>query len=356
VPKHKTPKNWKKIIKRSVVLVLVLALLSGGWIGWSFYRSFAKITHDNNPLGLLGIFYHTPLKNQSGRVNILVAGDSADDPGHQGANLTDSIMILSLDTKNHTAFLLSIPRDTWVYIPSMGYQKINASNDVTNFHQAGYPNGGMGQLEELINQYFGIPIDYYALVNYSAFKDTVNALGGIRVDIQSPDPRGLYDAYTHLDLPNGSVTLNGQTALDLARARGDEAAGDISYGFPNSDFDRTEHQRQMAIAIKEKATSIGFLSNPLKVARFINAIGNNVQTDLKLNDVESLYSDTKGINNSNIKSYGLNNINGQNLLTGYYSTDGQDALIPAAGFNNFTQIQSVVQQLMSTTSNTSKST
>ena len=110
----------------------------------------------------------------------------------------------------------------------------------------------------------------------------------------------------------------------------------------------------MAIAIKDKATNIGFLSNPLKVGQFIDAIGNNVQTNLKLNDVESLYSDTKGISNANIKSYGLNEINGQELLTGYLAPNGEDALIPTAGFNNFTQIQTVIQQIMSAgTNNTS---
>lgn len=338
--------NWRKIIKLSFLTILAALLITGGWVGWNFYRNVAKITHNNNPLALFGLFIHAPLKNQNGRVNILVAGDSVGDPNHQGASLADSIMVMSLDTKNDTAFLLSIPRDTWVNIPSLGYEKINAANDVSNFQEAGYPSGGMGQLEAIISQDFNTPIDYYALVNYAAFKDTVNAVGGITVDIQSPDPRGIYDAYTNLKLPNGEDFLNGQEALNLARARGDNVAGDISYGLPNSDFDRTLHQRQMAIAIKSKATSIGFLSNPIKVSNFLNAIGNNVQTDIKLNDIGSLYSDTKNLNNSNIKSYGLNEINGQELLTGYIAPDGEDALIPTAGFNNFSQIQAVIQQLM----------
>src|SRR5581483_1704119 len=149
-------------------------------------------------------------------------------------------MLLSINTKNNTAWMLSIPRDLWVNIPNHGYNKINAvyefgQND--NFSENGYPNGGMGELEKIVSQKLAIPIDYYALINYTAFKQSVDAVGGVSINIQSHDPRGLFDAYTHLKLPNGNVTLNGQQALDLARARGDNAAGDISYGFPQSDFD-----------------------------------------------------------------------------------------------------------------------
>jgi len=65
--------------------------------------------------------------------------------------LTDSILILSLNTNTHTAFLISIPRDLWVYVPGLkSWQKINAANDVSGFSQAGYPSGGMGQLEQII--------------------------------------------------------------------------------------------------------------------------------------------------------------------------------------------------------------
>lgn len=128
-------------------------------------------------------------------------------------------MVVSLDTKNHTGFMLSIPRDLYVDLGgSWGHQKINAANEVSSFRQAGYPAGGMGQLEQVVQNELGIPIDYYALIDYTAFKDAVNAVGRITVTIQSSDPRGLYDAYTNLKLPNGQVTLTGNEALELARS------------------------------------------------------------------------------------------------------------------------------------------
>src|SRR5258708_30037544 len=107
----------------------------------------------------------------------------------------------------------------------------------------------MGLLAEVIQQNLGIKTNYYALINYNALKDGVNAVGGIGVNIQSSDPRGLYDPSidwsTHgplVKLKNGVQHLNGEQALDLARARGD-AYG--SYGFARSDFDRTQNQRMM---------------------------------------------------------------------------------------------------------------
>ncbi|MHB1865234.1 MAG: LCP family protein [Candidatus Saccharimonadales bacterium] len=349
----KVKKRWSR--RRKVVLsMLTIIIILFGWFGSRIIGSLDKVFHGNLFSDAQALFSHNQLKGESsGRVNILVAGDSVGDPGHGGAVLTDSIMVLSIDTKNHSAFLLSIPRDLWVYIPGLNsYQKINATNDVTNFNQAGYPKGGMGQLEQVVQTDLGIPIDYYTLVNYTAFKDAVNAVGGISIKINSPDPRGLYDAYTNLKLPNGNDTLNGQQALDLARARGDGAAGDVYYGFPNSDFTRTMYQREMATAIAKKATSIGVVSNPLKINSLFSSFANNVQTDLNLQNVLTLAQLTKGLNLNNIGSYQYSNsLSGDPnpLLVDYQDpASGQDALIPADGIGNYAGLKGYYQQLVST--------
>jgi LCP family protein required for cell wall assembly len=343
--------NRKKIIKVSIITILLIILISGGWLGWKLYRNAAKITHNNNPFNLLSAFKPVPLKNQNGQVNILLAGNSADDPGHDGANLTDSIMIMTINTKTKQASMLSIPRDLWVEVPTMGHQKINAANTIANFSAAGYPSGGMGALEQVITENMGITIDYYALINYSAFRDAVNAVGGITVNIQSPDPRGLYDPNISkadkgpLKLPNGSVTLDGQTALNLARARGDSY---YSYGFPQSDFDRTQHQRQMLLAIKDKATSANVLANPLKVGKLADALGNNIKTDMKIDEIETFYSYTKGITDTNTLSYNLNDLTkGVTMLKNYTAPNGQSALIPAAGLDDFSDIKVALNKLFS---------
>ncbi len=334
----------KRLFKRIGLGLGVLAVLCGAWFGFKVYRDVAKLTGNKNPFALLGVFHPVPLKNQGGRVNILVAANSSDDPGHNGANLTDSIMVLSVNTSNNTALMLSVPRDLWVDIPGNGYSKINAA----------YPDGGMDLLQQVVQDKLGMTIDYQALVNYGAFKDLVNAVGGITITIKSSDPRGIYDPsldYTTRNCcalakyPNGPVTLNGKQALNLARARGD---GYGSYGFPASDDDRTMHQRQMLMAVKDKASQANVIANPFKVSALVDAVGNNVKTNLQLDEVETLYTYMKKINDNNIASYNVNSLKGPGTtMLQNASMDGQSVYIPAAGLDDFSEIQAQIRRILS---------
>src|SRR5258708_2589773 len=292
-PKRTVRWSAKRKVGTVALLILLIGLGFGGFYGARLLSSVNKVFHGNVFTDAAALWSNTPLKGEGqGRVNILLAGDSADDPNHGGAQLTDSIMIVSINTQNHTGFMLSIPRELWVHIPGWSHQKINAANDVVDFNQAGYPKGGMGQLQQIVQTDLGIPIDYYALINYAAFKDAVTAVGGITITIQSTDPRGLFDPNIAkvdggpLKIPNGAVVLDGQTALNVARARGDPCGcGQYEYGFPHSDYDRTQHQREMLTALAQKAQTAGVIANPFKVTQLFDAFGNNVATDLNLQNV-----------------------------------------------------------------------
>lgn len=356
--KRKIKKKWSRRKKTWVVILFIfLAFFGvGGYYGSRIVGNIDKVFHGNIFSDARALFGTTTLNGESsGRINILLAGDSSDDPGHNGADLTDSILVASIDTKNHTAFLLSIPRDLWVYVPGLNsYQKINAANDVTNFSQAGYPSGGMGQLQEIVETDLGIPIDYYALMDYGAFRDSVDAVGGITINIQSSDPHGLYDCsidYSNgqhlVDLSNGEHSLDGEQALDLARARGDCPG---SYGFANSDFQRTQDQREMFIAIAEKAKTLGIITNPSKISDLFNALGNNVQTNMSLSDVKALIQLTKSTNLANVKSYSFSSTlagSTNPILTDYTSPTGQEAIIPTVGIGDFSALTQYYDQLTS---------
>lgn len=348
-PPEKLRRRWtrKRKIFTSSAMVAAVCVGFGAWYVAGILGNLNRVFHGNVFSDVGAIFSNTKLKGEDqGRVNILLAGDSTDDPGHAGADLTDSIMLLSIDTRHHTGFMLSIPRDLWVDIPGRGHQKINSANDVSDFSQSGYPRGGMGQLEQIVQTDLGIPVDYYALVNYTAFRDAVDAVGGINIDLQSPDPRGVYDAYTNLKLPNGNIELNGQEALNLARARGDDSAGDVSYGL-GSDFDRTEHQRQMLVALGQKAKTAGVVANPLKVTKLFDALGNNVKSDLNLQDALRLVQITRGINTSALQSVTYAYSGKDPLLADYLAPDGEEALIPRAGVDNFSQLEQFYLKLTS---------
>ena len=336
--KPKKKRSWLKIVLKTLGILALLALIA---FGARFAMDLAKLTGNKNPFALIGAFQKAPLKNENGRVNILVAGNSVDDKGHNGASLTDSIMVLSIDTKKKTALMLSVPRDMWVQVPGHGHSKINAA----------YTYGGMDTLKDVIETNLDIPIHYTALVNYSAFKDAVDAIGGISITIKSADPRGIYDS--SLDwttrnccalakYPNGTVNLNGKQALNLARARGE---GYGSYGF-NADFTRTENQRLMLLGIRAKALQSSTLSNPLKISNLVSAVGKNVTTDLQLKEIQTLYSYAKDIDVTKIDSYNINDLKGQDttLLSNYTSPDGQAALIPAAGVDEYSEIAAQIKR------------
>lgn len=329
---------------RKVVIWLFVGILLGGigvgsYLGYKAYAAASKVTQTSNPIKLISSFTRSSLDSTDGITNILIAGNSADDTGHSGAALTDSIMVVSINQTTKHATLISVPRDLWVYIPGYGYHKINAA----------YPYGGMDLLETVIEQNLGIHCHYNVLVNYTALKEAVDAVGGIDVDIASSDSRGLYDPsidYTTggalVNLTNGTHHLTGQQALNLARARGDSYG---SYGYAQSDFTRTYYQQQILLALRTKASSASVIANPIAAGNIIASLGDNISTNLTLGQMETLYNDYKK-SSANITQVTLNDVDGKNLLASYTSSDKQSALIPAAGLDNFTVIQGTLKTII----------
>lgn len=341
--------RFKTILMRCAIGLLVVGVTAASYIGYRTYAAAAKVASTSNPIKLVASFTRTDLDSTNGITNVLVAGNSSDDTGHSGAALTDSIMVVSINQTTKKATIISIPRDLWVNIPGYGYAKINAA----------YPYGGMPLLEQVIETNLGIHCNYSMLVNYTALKDAVDAVGGIDVTIASSDTRGLYDPSVDystgsalVNLTNGVHHLSGQQALNLARARGDSYG---SYGYAQSDFTRTQYQQQILLALYKKATTAGVIANPIAAGKIISSLGSNVTTDLSIGQMETLYNDYKKTSVTTTQVT-LNNVNGQNLLMGYTSSNGQSALIPAAGIDNFVDIQTTLQSIINPTSATSTST
>ena len=334
------------------VIILLIALVPVIVLATWNYRNFANASEplfgSTNILQVLNV---KPLNNTNSRVNLLLVGYSADNPGHGGADLTDSILLLSLDQKDPSGtYMLSIPRDLYVNISNeYGYGKINEAyqaGERTAFSEAGYPNGGMGQLQQTISETLGITVHYNALINYAAVRNIVDALGGVTVTIQSDDERGLYDPNFQpneggpLRLPNGQQEIDGQTALRLTRARG--AAG--GYGFGQSDFTRTKNQQLVVSAILNELNWTLVL-DPRTNGKIFTAVANNVETDVTLNHLIPLYRLLTKTPTDAITSYTLRDINGTNYLSSYTTQSGQAALIPRSGIDNFNEIQSALDTL-----------
>jgi LCP family protein required for cell wall assembly len=255
-------------------------------------------------------------------------------------------MVVSVDPEGKSAVVISIPRDLYVDLGEDGHAKINAAYPYgTDFTQPGFPSGGMGQLEKAVEDNLSIDINYYGLVNYTAFRSAVDAVGGVTINIESTDPRGIYDSNTKVRLANGPAALDGPTALNLSRARGE---GYGSYGFGLGDFQRTKHQQAILLGLKEKSATTTVITNPFVVSKLVGAIGDNAKTDMSLREIFTLYRKGKAIPNASIKTVTLNDVGGKNLLKSYRTRDGQSALIPADGLDNFSTIRKTVQELLAT--------
>lgn len=351
-PQPGDKKERRFSLKKRIALLLLILITPILFIGFldlrNASRASEKIFGDGNILGLL-----TPStldKSTDGRTNVLLIGYSADDPEHAGALLTDSIMVLSMDGTNKKGYTLSVPRDLYVKIPDYGSAKINEAyqaGEQSGFSESGYAPGGVGLLQKIIERDFGIDTQYYSIINYGAVRDTVDALGGVTVDVKSPDPRGLFDPNFRpqeggpLTLANGLQRLDGQTALRLTRARGSTYG---SYGFPQSDFNRTQNQQAVLSAIKNE---LGWKSllDPRENADIFDAVATNVKTDLDISEVVPLYRLFKSVPNESQTSISLRDVNGVNLLASYQTPSGQSALIPAAGISDFSDIQAVIKKL-----------
>lgn len=345
--KKKRRISWKCRFALLFLLLLTPFLIIGIWDMKNAADASEKLFGTRNVAGAL---LQTPLKNTDGRTNILLVGYSADDPGHAGAELTDSIMVVSLDKDSKTGYMLSVPRDLYVDIPDYGYGKINEAYQAgkrQEFSQSGYFAGGPGLLQKVVTDNFGIPIDYYVVVNYGAVKEITDALGGITVNIESTDPDGLYDPNFKpeeggpLKLANGPQEIDGQTALRLTRARGSTYG---SYGFPQSDLNRVQNQQKVFAAIKQELTP-KLMIDPRKNKPIFDAAANNLETNLKLSEVIPMYRLMSSVPDPDLKSINLADVDKVNYLKSYRTRSGQSALVPAAGLDDFSEIQALIKKL-----------
>ncbi|HSX46423.1 MAG TPA: LCP family protein [Patescibacteria group bacterium] len=345
VPKKRRWIKW--LVLALIVLILGPPIFVATWDIHNFSHASQQLFGTSSVIDALAT---TSLQQSQGRVNILVIGNSADDPGHPGAQLTDSLMVISLSTTSKTGYILSIPRDLYVPIPGFSRAKINeAFQDGQNssFVGPGYPNGGPGLLEQTIFNSLGLHTNYYVLLDYAAVRDITDALGGVTVTIKSSDPRGIYDPNFQpneggpLKIANGTQKVDGQTALRLTRARG--AAGD-SYGLAQSDFDRTKNQQAVFIGLKHEITT-RLLLDPRKNKPILDAIGDNIHTDVNIHEAMPLYRLFNQVPIESLKTVTLRDVNGKNLLRDYATPLGQAALIPADGLSDFSSIQNAIENL-----------
>lgn len=353
LPKHHS--KPRRIIKWVLILLLVGLVGLGGYVGFKFLSAGNGIFKG----GLLDIIQSQPLKQDaSGRSNFLILGTSEDDPGHGGAYLTDSMMILSVDQTKKNAFMFSIPRDLYVdynMACNSGYagkinEYFNCVNDDYDSEEA--EDQRMSETRAFVGEIFGLDIQYGIHVNNTVIKEAVDAVDGIDVDIQGSggDPgildrnfdwRCNYTCYL-VKYDNGVHHLDGAHALYLAMARGDIAP---TYGLGNSNFDREKNQQKIIIALKDKAMTTGTLTNVGKVTGLIDALGNNLRTNIETKEIRTLMRLGSEISSSNINMISLRDEEEPVVMSGNYN--GASVVMPVAGIFEYSDIRAYISRKFS---------
>lgn len=206
-------------------------------------------------------------KDEAAEEGMLVAKDKATimimgiDERDDDVGRSDTLMIATLDPKKHQAALLSVPRDTRVQIKGHGFDKINAA----------YAYGGEKLTENTVEQFLGMPMDHYVIINVKAFQRIIDALGGVDIDVEKrmyyEDPWD-DDGGLVIDLKPGMQHMDGKTAVTYVRYRDEE--GDIG---------RISRQQKFMKAVMDKATSPAIIP---ELPTIIKEVINSVKTDLSL--------------------------------------------------------------------------
>jgi LCP family protein required for cell wall assembly len=255
-------------------VAVVLVAVGGVAAAWMYGRSVnAGLTRTNAfsavPNGLSngspsGLPSPRPIMTVANAMNILVLGSDSRNPDNTAGTRSDTMMLLHLDANHRHAYVISIPRDTWVYVP--------ASSDGRNGNtmakiNAAYTWGGTPLAVQTVEAFTGVHVDHVVLIDFAGFQQVVDALGGVDMTV---DQTITSIFAPHRTFAQGQRHFTGAEALDYVRQR---------YQFADGDFTRERHQQQFLKALLDKATTMGTLSDVGKLNGFLRAVTKSITVD-----------------------------------------------------------------------------
>lgn len=334
IPQRRRFLSLGKLIAYLGVAIVISALS----FSYRTLSSVSNLLNDDTPLyKQISQLVNPPNKAIDGeaedRINILLIGKGGQ--GWSGGELADTIIIASVRPSTQTVAMVSLPRDLYVDIPTLGWRKIN--NATAHGRATDYPGGGEKLMEEVVETVSGLPIHYYATVDFTAFRDVVDELGGVDVHVE----KDLYDpyyptydfGYQTVSVPAGDHHFNGEQALQYARSRK-----------TTSDFDRARRQQQVLLAMKDAFLSIDTLFHPTKIIGILDSLGPHVATNMKVWEMTRLGNLVKAVQPSSIVNTVVDNREG-GVLHSETTPDGAYILVPNAGLGNYTDIQKITENV-----------
>lgn len=263
----KKRKKRRRVVSTILFVVLFTVLTAGGYGAFLYSKAQSVIDDSYKPLDRQSDKRDKQVNPDVDNISVLFVGiDDSEARNFESASRTDALMLATLNEKDKSIKLLSIPRDSLVYIPSKGYEdKINHA----------YGKGGITSTIETVEELLDVPVDYYVQMNFEAFIDVVDALDGIEVEVpfelrekDSTDRNGA------VYLKPGLQTLDGEEALALARTRK-----------LDNDIERGKRQQEILKSIMKKAASAKSIT---KYSDVMEAVGDNMQTDLSFSEMKAL--------------------------------------------------------------------
>ena len=350
--RNSKPKNIFKKIKNIflflIFIILTVALTGGTFFIFKLNNLSQKISIENSTstktpiletisdISKIAVETRNTLRGEeTGRVNILLLGMAG--KGKPGGELTDTIMIASLDIQNNKVALLSLPRDLYASVPDSRY-----SAKINSLYKYGLNNDqGIEPLKKTLEKITDLKIDYYLILNFSGFEKFIDDIDGINVqverDIYDPTYPGPNYSYETFELKKGFHTLDGATALKYARER---------HADPEGDFGRAKRQQQVLQSAKNKVFSTKTLLNPFAVSKMMDTLGDNLKTDLSLEEIDSLIKLSKNLDTQNINNAVIDAWKEDSLLKVshiFYENSRAFILVPRAG--NYSEIQDLAKNI-----------
>lgn len=369
---------------RRKIFLIIIILATVGVIFSYQVKTTSKLKGTSTPFSLFSAIksFITPNDGdlegeKNDRVNILLTGIGGE--GHEGPQLTDTILFVSYRPTEKKLAFLSLPRDLTVPIPGYGYRKINHANAYGEEEKSG--NGPL-LTSQVIGEILKQPIQYYVRVDFSGFIELINTVGGIDVQIDRPftDPSypvigrendtcgqqvALIDTapktqsttseivsvalpeekppvktlnygcrFISLTFNEGMTHMDGKTALAFVRSRhGNNGEG--------SDFARSRRQQKVIMALKEKAFSVTTLLNPIRLNGILNTLQKNIATNFSVSELMRLAGDLKDLKSEEVASHVIDASDDSPL----YSTSLNGAFVLLPKNDDWTPLQKMAQYI-----------
>lgn len=375
MPQKKTSRKKRTFLKKILLGFLFVFLFIASALAAFLYSNYKKIVVTSNVVEPTRApnASPTPTPDPQAPFNVLLLGYGG--AGHEGGDLTDTMIVAHVEPKMKKVTLISVPRDLWVGIPTNGeqvaYSKINAAYAI-GLDDRKYPNkldiykgkAGGGELSKYaVEKVLGQDVRYFASVDFGEFKNIIDALGGVDVNVPRTFDDNFYPIkgeeentcgysaeelaeihkkytgfkleqqftcrYEKLHFDKGIARMDGETALKFVRSRHSETDG--------SDFARSSRQQALIQAAKDKILSLGIIDN---LVPFVTQFANVLRTDVSISEARKILDVAGDPREYKIATIVLST---DNVLKDGFSSDRQYILLPKAGQDNFDDVHKYIE-------------